>query len=185
MKRDEMNRCTVKLPYLSAAVLFLLLNVDSTVAQKNQSKPANMSETVVKSEEEWRGCLTPEEYRILRDKGTEMAFTGKYNKHSEDGVYTCAGCGAELFSSETKYDSGSGWPSFWKPISEEKVHTETDNSLFMKRTEIICSRCGGHLGHMFEDGPRPTGLRYCVNSVSLGFEPQEVETVSKEKEDSK
>ena len=185
MNLNEMNRSTVKLSYLSAAVLFFLLTVHSTVAQENRPKSESTSESVVKSEEEWRGCLTPEEFRILREKGTEMAFTGKYNKHNEKGVYTCAGCGAELFSSETKYDSGSGWPSFWKPISDEKVDTETDNSLFMKRTEIICSRCGGHLGHMFEDGPRPTGLRYCVNSVSLGFEPQEVETVSKEKEDSK
>ncbi|MBH31683.1 MAG: peptide-methionine (R)-S-oxide reductase [Candidatus Marinimicrobia bacterium] len=144
-----------------------------------------MNESVVKSEEEWQGCLTSEEYSILREKGTEMAFTGKYYKHSEEGVYTCAGCGQELFSSDTKYDSGSGWPSFWQPISKEKVATEKDNSLFMQRTEILCSRCGGHLGHVFNDGPRPTGLRYCVNSISLDFELRKNETVSKQENDSK
>lgn len=181
MKRNEMNRSSFKLLYLTAAFLFGLLSPDTAITQESESKSVSMSESVLKSEEEWRGCLTPDEYRILREKGTEMAFTGKYNKHSEDGVYICAGCGAELFSSDTKYDSGSGWPSFWKPISHETIVEETDRSLFMTRTEILCKRCGGHLGHVFEDGPQPTGLRYCVNSVSLDFESRKSETALEEK----
>ncbi|HIA00180.1 MAG TPA: peptide-methionine (R)-S-oxide reductase MsrB, partial [Candidatus Marinimicrobia bacterium] len=119
-----------------------------------------MNQKINKTEEEWQGCLTPEEYRILREKGTEMAFTGKFNKHYEEGIYKCSGCGAKLFSSDTKYDSGSGWPSFWKPLSEGIVETKLDRSMVMKRTEILCAKCGGHLGHLFEDGPNPTGLRY-------------------------
>ena len=167
------------------SIMVLLLVVTTISAQVKKVQTKIMDNSVMKTEQEWRGCLTPEEYRILREKGTEMAFTGKYNKHREEGVYTCAGCGEELFSSETKYDSGSGWPSFWKPISKKKVNTETDNSLFMERNEILCGRCGGHLGHIFSDGPQPTGLRYCVNSVSLDFEPRKPEAVSKAKEDLK
>lgn len=123
----------------------------------------------MKSEEVWKAELSPEQYRILREKGTEPAFTGKYYKHKEKGIYLCAACGNELFSSESKYDSGSGWPSFWSAYSEDKIKIETDNSLGMKRTEILCNRCGGHLGHVFDDGPNPTGKRYCVNSGSLRF----------------
>ena len=125
----------------------------------------------MKSEEQWKAELSPEEYRILREKDTEPAFTGEYYKHKEKGVYLCSGCGNELFSSESKYDSGSGWPSFWTALSEDKIKKETDNSSGMKRTEIMCNRCGGHLGHVFDDGPKPTGKRFCVNSGSLNFNP--------------
>jgi len=129
-----------------------------------------MSEKIAKSDTEWKKILTEEEYLILRKKGTERAFTGKYNDFKGQGVYKCAGCGNELFGSETKYDSGSGWPSFWAPISEKNVQLEEDQSLFMTRTEVLCSKCGGHLGHVFNDGPAPTHQRYCINSISLDFE---------------
>jgi peptide-methionine (R)-S-oxide reductase len=129
-----------------------------------------MTEKREKSEKDWSKELTAEQFEILRQKGTEPAFTGKYLKNKESGKYLCAGCGSELFTSDTKYDSGSGWPSFWKPIKDEIIDEENDDSAGMVRTEIKCSRCGGHLGHVFEDGPNPTGLRYCVNSASLKFE---------------
>jgi peptide-methionine (R)-S-oxide reductase len=132
-----------------------------------------MAEKITKAEGEWREELTPQEYRILREQGTEPPFTGKYVKFKGEGAYLCAACGQELFSSDTKYESGSGWPSFWAPISPEQVEEARDTSHGMTRTEVRCSRCGSHLGHVFEDGPRPTGLRYCVNSVALDFEPEE------------
>jgi peptide-methionine (R)-S-oxide reductase len=119
---------------------------------------------------EWRKKLTPEQYQVLRRKSTEQPFTGKYYHNKTRGIYRCAGCGAVLFVSDTKYDSGSGWPSFWKPADSKAVHEETDASHGMVRTEVVCSKCGGHLGHLFEDGPNPTGLRYCINSLSLEFE---------------
>lgn len=131
-----------------------------------------MSYEVSKSEEEWKEELTPEEYRVLREKGTERAFTGKFYDHKGDGVYVCAGCGNELFSSETKYESGSGWPSYWDVVDEGNVKLLKDNSLGMQRVEVVCGRCGGHLGHVFNDGPNPTGLRYCINSVSLDFKEE-------------
>lgn len=123
-------------------------------------------------EKDWQTCLTPEQYRILREKGTERAFTGKYYAHKENGTYLCAGCGHELFSSETKFDSGTGWPSFWQPVDEQAVAAESDESHGMIRTEVLCSKCGGHLGHVFPDGPGPTHLRYCINSASLDFKPK-------------
>ena len=122
---------------------------------------------VEKSDAEWRRELTPQQYRVLREKGTEPPFTGKYWNEHADGVYRCAACGNPLFDASTKFESGSGWPSFYQPIEHERVETEEDRSLFMRRTEVHCARCGGHLGHLFDDGPQPTGQRYCINSASL------------------
>ena len=128
---------------------------------------------VVKSEEQWRQDLTPEQYKILRRKGTERPFTGEYEKYKGDGVFICAGCGQALFDATTKYNSGSGWPSFYQPIEDKAVDEHSDQTLGMTRVEVTCSNCGGHLGHVFPDGPQPTGLRYCINSASLDFVPKE------------
>ena len=130
-------------------------------------------EKMKKTEEEWRQELTPEQYHVLREKGTERAFTGALYQNHDDGTYHCAACGALLFQSDTKYESGSGWPSFYNPADSDAVQTHEDNSFGMRRIEVTCARCGGHLGHVFPDGPRPTGLRYCINSASLSFKKQE------------
>jgi peptide-methionine (R)-S-oxide reductase len=147
-------------------------------AQKSSSSEKKQTETqhefkVQKTEAEWKAQLGDTAYEVLRESGTERAFTGKYNDFKKDGVFTCAGCNTPIFSSETKFESGTGWPSFYKPLNEENILDLEDNAFGMKRTEVVCATCGGHLGHVFTDGPQPTGLRYCLNSVSLDFVAKE------------
>ena len=160
---------------LIAVLLFGIFLISCTnkndFAQDSKPKEQPKKEKIMKTEEEWKKTLTPEQYRVLREKGTERAFTGKYYQNHDDGIYYCAACDNPLFTSKTKYESGSGWPSFYEPIPGG-IESETDNTLGMARTEVHCARCGGHLGHVFDDGPKPTGLRYCINSVSLDFKKE-------------
>jgi peptide-methionine (R)-S-oxide reductase len=164
----------MRLSFLAFVALicgFAVLACSSAPAQGKQHRPS-ASDAVIKTAAEWKKVLTPEQFHVLREKGTEQAYTGKlWNNHAE-GAYVCAGCGLELFSSKTKFESGTGWPSFWAPIKKSAVDTVTDMTLGMERTEVMCARCGGHLGHVFDDGPKPTLLRYCMNSVSLQFKPK-------------
>jgi len=139
----------------------------STVALAAQKGTKEVIEKIVKTEEEWKKELTPEQFQVMRKHGTERAFSGEYATNHDKGIYVCAACGLTLFDSATKFDSGTGWPSFWQPIDPTHIGTSTDRSFFSVRTEVHCARCGGHLGHVFDDGPKPTGLRYCMNSVSL------------------
>ena len=140
------------------------------MADANTEKDRAADSPAQKSDTEWRQALTPQQYRVLREKGTEPPFTGKYWNEHADGVYRCAACGNPLFDAATKFESGTGWPSFYKPLEANSVGTEEDRSLFMRRTEVHCAKCGGHLGHVFDDGPKPTGLRYCINSASLDLD---------------
>ncbi len=161
----------MKLLAIIIAGLFISCNLQSQ--NHDTMKDENQKYEVSKSEEEWKKELNEEEFQVLRKKGTEPAFSGEFYLHDEKGTYLCAACGNELFPSETKYKSGSGWPSFYKPIDKEHIVEKEDRSFGMTRTEVICSRCGSHLGHVFPDGPEPTGLRYCINSISLDFKEKE------------
>lgn len=150
-----------------------LSTIDEMIIMKKEKMP--------QTEEEWKKKLSKEQFRVLREKGTEIPFTGKYNFNKETGMYSCGACGNELFSSQNKFDSSTGWPSFYQPAHKDSVIEKTDTTMGMKRTEIICGKCGSHLGHVFDDGPKPTGMRYCINSCALDFKKQEKKELNKTK----
>lgn len=182
------ERITMKYMLLTAALLLATVSLQaqqdcgtelmvpkkgaSSTLKSNTGKAPAMTK-IDKSDTDWKKILSPDQFRVLREKGTELAFTGKYYKHDKDGNYLCAGCGSLLFTSKEKYHSGSGWPSFYAPADNKNIVIRRDHSHGMVRDEVLCAKCGGHLGHVFDDGPRPTGLRYCINSVSLEFESKE------------
>jgi peptide-methionine (R)-S-oxide reductase len=159
----------------TSLVLFVLgcsLFISASCTQAQRKQEPELPREIQKTAAEWKATLTPQQYYVMRQKGTERAFTSPLNNNKKKGTYVCAGCKAPLFSSEHKFDSGTGWPSFYKPLVAKNVEEKTDLDLGMVRTEVLCQKCGGHLGHVFDDGPRPTGLRYCINGVSLAFEPE-------------
>ena len=151
-------------------LVVMLFTACTTSNEKSIPDTIAMENKIIKSDEEWQNELDPEQFRVLRQQGTERAFTGQYWDHHENGTYVCAGCGTPLFASNTKFDSGTGWPSFFAPISENSIEEKRDTTYGMIRTEVHCAKCGGHMGHLFDDGPKPTGMRYCVNSISLKFQ---------------
>jgi peptide-methionine (R)-S-oxide reductase len=172
-KARQTGRLLISGGLVCAAVAGGSLMISVTHAADNRERSTGtMAAPMTCSEKEWRSRLTPEQYRILREKGTERAFTGRFHDHHEPGKYVCAGCGQPLFDADAKFDSGTGWPSYYQAIDDRAVSEKEDRSWGIKRTEVLCSRCGGHLGHVFQDGPRPTGLRYCINSAALEFDPE-------------